>query len=162
MKGFFLTAILVVSFSTAFSQHTAKDLFFELGGPGIVSLNYDMRFTAREDGIGGRIGVGGWSYKNDYERFGRLFIPAGLNYLFGKDGKHYFELGAGLTYVQVLDTHPDPSVNGLFDRSFGHLTFGYRLQPANGGFSFRVALNPLFGHGVILPYYAGVSFGYKF
>jgi hypothetical protein len=52
--------------------------------------------------------------------------------------------------------------DGNFDGSFGHLTFGYRLQPADGGFTFRAAVVPIFGQGGFVPYYAGLSFGYKF
>src|SRR5687767_15330605 len=52
--------------------------------------------------------------------------------------------------------------SGLFENTFGHLHFGYRLQPAKGGFMFRAAIIPIFGDGDFIPYYAGVSFGYRF
>jgi len=34
---------------------------FELGGPGLASFNFDMRFSPREDGFGGSIGFGGFN-----------------------------------------------------------------------------------------------------
>jgi len=36
------------------------------------------------------------------------------------------------------------------------------LQPQNGGFTFRAFINPIFGEFGFIPYYGGVSFGYKF
>ena len=84
---------------TAHAQAPAKAVFFEIGGPGVASLNYDMRFTKSESGIGGRIGFGGFSIGSAGERTTAIFIPIGINYLLGKDEKHYFELGGGVTPV---------------------------------------------------------------
>lgn len=130
-------------------------VFFELGGPGIASFNFDTRFTGRNDGIGGRIGVGGFHIDDE----GAVFVPVGLNYLIGKDTKHFFEVGAGFTYV---DYSSDVNDDGIFTSNFGHLTFGYRMQPKTSGFSFRAAIVPIFNKHGFLPYYAGVSFGFKF
>ena len=85
-----------------------------------------------------------------------VFLPIGLNYLLGKDGRHYFEIGAGATPVFGNDG------DGTFSNTFGHLLFGYRLQPIGGGFTFRAFLCPIFGDGDFIPYYVGISFGYKF
>lgn len=134
----------------------AKSVYFELGGPGLASFNFDTRFSARQDGIGGRIGIGGFSIDGS----SAIFVPIGLNYLLGKDGKNYFELGGGVTPVFVSDDLADDDDN--FSGTFGHLTFGYRLQPRNGGFTFRAFISPVFAGGFFLPYYGGVSFGYKF
>ena len=38
----------------------AKSMYFELGGPGIASFNFDFRFGKRQDGLGGRVGFGGF------------------------------------------------------------------------------------------------------
>ena len=135
----------------------AKSIFVEIGGPGVASFNYDTRFTKRNDGIGGRIGIGGFKIAD----VRAIFVPAGVNYLLGKDNRNFFELGAGVTFVSIKDRYVYDD-NDVFDGTFGHLSFGYRLQPANGGFMFRAAVVPVFGHGVLLPYYAGVAFGYKF
>ncbi len=138
----------------------AKAVFFEIGGPGVASLNYDMRFTRSERGIGGRVGIGGFSIGTAGERTTAIFIPIGVNYLLGKDEKNYFEVGGGVTPVIIKDDYYSSSDN--FSSTFGHLTIGYRLQPKEGGFFFRAAINPVFGKGFFWPYYGGVAFGYKF
>ena len=126
----------------------AKSVIFELGGPGLASINFDSRFSKKEDGIGGRIGLGGFSVDGE----GIVFVPVGLNYILGKDNKNYFEMGAGVT--PVIGTGNDNN----FSETFGHLLFGYRMQPANGGFTFRAFINPVFGSGFFMPYYGGVCF----
>ena len=148
--------LLVVAFfmNTAFSQ-SAKAVYFELGGPGLASFNFDTRFSKKEDGIGARIGFGGFNI----DGVGAVFVPVGVNYLIGKDGKNYFELGGGVTPVISFDNNTSSDV---FTTTFGHLNFGYRLQPKEGGFFFRAAINPIFGKGFFWPYYGGVGFGYKF
>lgn len=139
--------------TAAKSQKAAKSMFFELGGPGIASINYDMRFQNKEDGLGFRVGLGGFSVDDASV----LFVPLGLNYLLGKDGRNYFEVGGGITAVSAND-----EIDGSFGTSFGHLNFGYRLQPANGGFLFRAGIVPVFSSEGFIPYFAGISFGYKF
>jgi hypothetical protein len=153
-KTFTLLCFIFAATSAIKAQSAAKTVFFELGGPGLASINYDMRLNKKEDGLGFRVGVGGFSIDDASV----VFIPVGLNYLLGKDGKNYFELGGGITAV----TGNDGSNDGTFSTSFGHLNFGYRLQPANGGFLFRAGIVPLFSKDGFIPYYAGISFGYKF
>lgn len=151
----FFTMHASAQMTTSESTGTAaKSVFFEIGGPGLASVNYDMRFNKKEDGLGFRVGVGGLGI--DGETI--MFFPVGLNYLLGKDGKNYFEIGGGATLVSAKSSSSDDA----FTSTFGHLNFGYRLQPKNGGFTFRAAINPVFGNGFFFPYYAGVSFGYKF
>jgi hypothetical protein len=153
------TAIIVLAFvlcaGTAGAQ-AAKSIFFELGGPGLASFNFDTRFTNKEDGIGGRVGVGGFGI----DGASIVFVPIGLNYILGKDSKNYFEFGGGITPVFVSGDFTDDGDS--FTGTFGHLTFGYRMQPLNGGFMFRAFISPVFGKGGFIPYYGGVSFGYKF
>ena len=138
----------------------AKAVFAEIGGPGVASLNYDMRFTKSESGIGGRIGIGGFSLGSDGESLTAVFVPIAVNYLLGKDGKNYFEIGAGVSPVFLSENVSND--NEELRSTFGHLNIGYRLQPADGGFFFRAAINPVFGKGFFWPYYGGIAFGYKF
>lgn len=138
----------------------AKAVYFELGGPGLASINYDMRFTRSESGIGGRIGFGGFSLGSGTDRTSVVFIPIGLNYIMSKDERNYFELGGGITPVLVNETYSGTSDN--FRSTFGHLNIGYRLQPKDGGFFFRAAINPVIGKGFFWPYWGGIGFGYKF
>ncbi|RYF87076.1 MAG: hypothetical protein EON98_01670 [Chitinophagaceae bacterium] len=147
--------ILFFALAFCFCQHCfsqAKSVYFELGGPGLASINFDTRFSSGEAGFGGRVGIGGFSIDGE----GAVFIPVGLNYIVGRDKRNYFEIGGGVT--PVIGTGDV----GDFSETFGHLLFGYRMQPVNGGFTFRAFINPIFGKGFFLPYYAGLSFGYKF
>ena len=162
MKVFITLFVFAFCSHASFAQSNAKAVFFELGGPGVASINYDMRLSGKEDGIGFRIGIGGYSISDGYnDKTSALFIPAGVNYLLGKDGKNYFEFGGGITLVSISD-RSNYSGDGTFSTSFGHLNFGYRLQPKNGGFLFRAGIVPIFNKYGFIPYYAGVSFGYKF
>lgn len=145
-------ALLLIQFNTV--AQSAKAVFVEAGGPGLASFNFDTRFASKEDGIGARIGVGGFNIDGE----GAVFIPLTLNYIIGKDRANYFELGAGATFV------PSSSAvaNGPFKNTSGHLNFGYRFQPERGGIFFRATINPIFGENFFWPYYGGISLGYKF
>lgn len=155
MKKLILFFVLLLGISQMGKTQAAKSVYFELGGPGLASFNFDTRFSKKEDGIGGRIGFGGFSIDGD----GAVFVPMGLNYILGKDSKNYFELGAGVTPVFISSGNTG---DGDFTSTFGHLLFGYRMQPKDGGFTFRAFINPIFGEFGFVPYYGGVSFGYKF
>lgn len=160
MKKTVIALLISISFyDTAFAQ-AAKSVYFELGGPGLASFNFDTRFSNQKDGIGGRIGIGGFSLDNETA----LFVPLQVNYLLGKDNKNYFELGAGATFVSYNSQYNDD--DGTFENSFGHLYFGYRRQPVDGGFLFRAGITPIFnitsGNNFFIPYYFGISFGYAF
>ncbi|WP_155975785.1 hypothetical protein [Daejeonella oryzae] len=136
----------------------AQNVFVEVGGQGLLfTANYDSRFGNRRDGLGGRVGIGYISADGD----NATTIPVSLNYLLGK-GKHFFEIGLGAT---VLATGGDED-SFLFDDNnsnvIGTMSFSYRLQPVDGGFSFRAGLTPIFNGDFFLPYYGGLSLGYTF
>ncbi|RYE36154.1 MAG: hypothetical protein EOP42_04420 [Sphingobacteriaceae bacterium] len=164
---FILSTIFVLSISQTKAQQTidsgtgrAQNFFIELGGQGIVlTANYDTRFSNKRNGIGGRAGIGYLAVDGD-----RLTtIPIGINYLLGK-GRSFFEVGIGATYVGAS------AGNGgvLFDSGdsdsqvLGTMSFSYRLQPIDSGFSFRAGLTPVFNSNNFIPYYAGLSLGYTF
>jgi len=155
MRKIVLLLTLATALSTAAFSQAAKSVFFEIGGPGLASFNFDTRFGPKEDGFGGRVGIGGFKI----DEVGIVFIPVGVNYLLGKDGRNYFEIGGGVTPVIASDEDAD---SDNFSSTFGWLNFGYRMQPAEGGFTFRAFITPVFGSGFFIPYYGGVSFGYKF
>jgi hypothetical protein len=156
MRKFTFLIVSLFVLQVVSHAQAGKAVFFELGGPGLASINFDTRFTGKQDGIGGRVGVGGFSVDGN----GIVFVPIGVNYLLGKDDKHYFELGGGFT--PTFASGDDVDDDGKFTTTFGHLMFGYRLAPAEGGFTFRAFISPVFGKGFFIPYYGGVSFGYKF
>ena len=162
MKVITAVCLFIFCYYNSTAQTNAKSIFFEIGGPGLASFNYDMRLSGKEDGIGFRAGIGGFSVNNNNDdKATAIFIPVGLNYLLGKDGKNYFEFGGGVTIVSISESAGSSS-DGTLSTSFGHLNFGYRLQPKNGGFLFRAGIVPVFNKYGFIPYYAGVSFGYKF
>jgi hypothetical protein len=150
--------------STILLAQAAKDIDIELGGPGLASINFDTRFTKGEGGIGGRIGFGGFSFRTDDGSGARehttvIFLPIGLNYLLGKDERNYFEIGAGV--APVFASNSAISTEN-FSSTFGYVEFGYRMAPKKGGFTFRAFVCPIFGSFGFIPYYGGLSFGYKF
>ena len=152
MKKYF---IILFGKITVSQTSTAQSVYAELGGPGLASLNFDTRFSKTNGGFGGRVGVGGFSIDGS----GIVFVPVGLNYLISKDNRNFFEVGAGVTPVFGSGDLAD---GDNFSSTFGHVLLGYRMQPADGGFTFRAFISPVFGSGYFIPYYGGVSFGYKF
>ena len=155
MKKLLFLLLITSTFNfSSQAQSAAKAVYAELGGPGIASINYDMRFKKEQAGLGFRVGVGGFAIDGSSV----IIVPVGLNYLIGKDEKNYFEVGAGFTYLGGKDDYS----SGNFSSSFGNLTIGYRLAPANGGFFFKAEITPVFGKGFFIPYYGGIGFGYKF
>ena len=52
--------------------------------------------------------------------------------------------------------------DSVISESFGHLIFGYRFQSLNDGFTFRAFACPVFNSIDFIPYYGGISAGYKF
>lgn len=142
------------------AQTAAKALYVELGGPGIASINYDMRFSKSEKGFGGRVGIGGFSIGTKEERGTVIFVPLAINYIMTKDDRKYFELGAGITPVILKETSSNNNEN--IRSSFGHVNFAYRYQPKEGGVFFRAAITPIFSKSFFWPYYGGLSIGYKF
>jgi hypothetical protein len=135
-------------------QPPAKVVYAEVGGPGLLSINYDMRLTRSNAGFGFRAGFGGWSIKESK----LVLVPLGLNYITSKNNRDFFEAGAGTTIV----SNSNKDATGAFKHSFGFLNLGYRKQPAEGGYFFKANLVPVFGSGFFWPYYAGVGFGYTF
>ena len=135
------------------TQSAAKVVYGEVGGPGILSINYDMRFSPTNDGFGFRAGFGGWSFKE----LKLLYFPVGVNYITSRNNRDYFEGGAGTTFVS--SSFPSDKI---FRSTFGFLSLGYRKQPAEGGYFFKASIVPVFGKGFFLPYFAGVGFGYAF
>ena len=152
--------ILIFTFAIAAFQfasaQSAQSLYLELGGPGIASINYDLRFSGREGGLGGRIGVGYSKFVSNGSSV--VYLPLGINYLVGKEKGHYFEIGAGVT--PVFNSSPDG--DSAISETFANLVLGYRFQPIGSGFTFRAFICPVLGNGIFVPYYAGLSFGYAF
>jgi len=132
-----------------------------LGQGGLVTFNYDMRFTESADGPGFRVGLG---YVNLGQFQGYTF-PVGLNYLQGRNGK-YFEIGIGATYgkIGIIDKFDNEA------RLAGNMFFGFRYQPEDRGLNIRAGLATFVGNikrpeqeneAFFIPL-PGISFGYTF
>lgn len=149
-----------------------KAIFIEAFGQGLqASVNYNMRLMlGAQDGIGFRVGVGGIftctaNADAGNEMKGVLAFPIGLNYLMGKN-KSSFEAGLGLTphYADtVIDSPTNPEIieeNGW--GANGYLNVGYRFQPPDNGFMFRLNWTPVISSTGFLAQNFGVSAGYSF
>jgi hypothetical protein len=127
-------------------------IYLNLFGEGnLLSINYDRRFKNQNDGWGWHAGIGGLVLSED--NFTEINLPVGINYLIGKKG-NFLELGlnesiifdkltqpaggeADLTNLYGITIH---GTNSLWSLTSG--TIGYRLQPKNSGFCFRVGILP--------------------
>ncbi|MBK0382102.1 hypothetical protein I5M32_03940 [Pedobacter sp. SD-b] len=137
-------------------QKRAQNVYVELGAQGLLfTANYDTRFNKKRNGIGGRVGLGGFGGGGT----GLFTVPVSLNYLLG-NGKNFFEIGLGATYAK-LSANDDFLFGDGGTTVFGTMAFMYRLQPIKSGFSFRGGLTPIFNSNGFFPYY-GLSLGYTF
>jgi hypothetical protein len=144
-------------------------IYVELLGNGLIySVNYD-RLISPSTGfrVGfGYIGIsGGTDADGNSISASLLTIPATFNYFIGSiDSRGMMsssklELGLGIVFV-----HAGASYGGLSGGGSGiggTATIGYRLQPWDGGFVFRIGFTPVFVLSDFLPY-GGLSLGYSF
>lgn len=138
-------------------EKRAQNVFVELGAQGLLfTANYDTRFGNRRNGLGGRIGIGFLSIDGSSV----ITAPVSLNYLLGK-GNKFFEMGLGATYLGF-----NGAEESFFDQEestvIGTMSFMFRYQPVESGFSFRGGLTPIFNSDFFIPYYFGISLGYTF
>jgi hypothetical protein len=157
MKVFVSAAFCFLLSYCSRAQNTIA-IYAEAGGPGIASLNLDTRLSKRNDGVGIRVGVG--YYRHDFRKkfYNATNIPIGINFLKGRKGKNFIELGAGITPVIASDSVKYENMA----TTFGHILIGYRYQPPSNSFSFRIFFSPVFGNFGFIPYYGGASLGYSF
>jgi hypothetical protein len=166
MKKIIAILFVFIGADTVLSAQRSSSVFVELGGPGLASINYDSRFGNKEDGFGGRVGIGAFGLRSvptanqgqSNTHATVIYIPVGVNYIMGNDDRNYFELGAGVT-AAITNAH---FRKDDFTSTFAHVLIGYRVEPEEGGITFRVFLSPAFGSFGFIPYLGGVSVGYKF
>src|SRR5690554_5779451 len=93
---FVISFVMLVAFGVRAQDDPTRSVFVEVGGPSLVySFNYDFRFDKRNLASWGlRVGVGGYKLTDE----SLLTVPVQATRLFGS-GKHYFELGAGFTFI---------------------------------------------------------------
>jgi len=172
-----LIGILLGGSNSVFAQPQSNvvnsSIFAEVGGAGIMfSINYEKRFNPESVfGLGARGGIGFLSANEEkldpvdnfyyYKPGTALTLPVQLNYIFGKEGiPHSFEVGAGFVYstkkMKILNLQTEK-----LSEFMGALSFMYRLQPAQGGFTWAIGFTPLVGKKYIQPSGA-VRVGYNF
>ena len=149
------------------TSYCRSAIYVEGLGQGVLySANYDYRLTPN---ISLRAGFTSWSVP-----FPIIFavgelkftgFPIMVNLLTGKETSH-FELGIGVVpgilSFQGKEVFFGTEVNGEpITILLGTATIGYRAQPRDGGFVFRIGLTPLFtfkGAGMT----GGLSLGFAF
>lgn len=158
------------------NQKSTKEIYSELGGPGVMfSINYDSRFKpGQRTGLGFRAGLGFTLYDQDsrivtpqgtyyeYKTKTLYTFPLALNYVLAKpNSPNMLEVGVGATVFSQKASILN--YNGYKEGRFlGHLSFVYRRQPIEGGFSWRVGFTPIINpDGDIFPF-AALGFGYTF
>ncbi|QDH79684.1 hypothetical protein FKX85_11810 [Echinicola soli] len=179
MKKTLLLLVIAGLFTSVKAQEYSsptRSVYAELGGAGLVySFNYDFRFdNNRLDSWGIRVGAGGYAFDDK----SLLTIPVQINRLFGRNN-HYFEIGAGATFVNFRKTGYDYDNNGnsveteskewhfILDVGetpsvMGTLNFGYRRIPDEPGVTWRANLTPVFNGDGFWPLFAGIGIGYAF
>jgi len=131
--------------------------YVEIAGNGLLyTVNYDRYFTPQISGRVGlmRAGVSGVSL---------TAIPLTANYFIGSGGSK-LELGVG-PQIFIVGIDVEGGEFAGFDEEgaaiAGTATVGYRYQPRDGGFVFRIGFTPSFSQFGFLPW-AGLSLGYSF
>jgi len=138
-------------------ERTAVNSVFAEGlGPGLAySLNYERTL---ENDFGLRVGVSylsvGASLSSGSGTIdasaGFLSIPVVASYLGIASGNNVLELGVGgiFTHASGSGSGFGMSASGSGNLFLGTAVIGYRRQPVNGGFMFRVGLSALVGKGL--------------
>jgi hypothetical protein len=151
-------------------------LYLEGFGNAILySINYD-RFISPNMSVRigfEYIGLSGGTVDNgdgttSTESASLMMIPATINFFVGSHDKNgqmgssKLELGAGLVYANAGASFGGASASGSSIGITG--TIGYRFQPSDGGFVFRVGWAPtyLFSPFSYFFPFPGLSLGYSF
>jgi hypothetical protein len=135
-----------------------NSFFLEGGGPGLLySINYERRI---ENDFGLRIGVSYQSFSASASSGGStssasaafVTVPVIASYLGIRSGNHILELGAGGTAIYASGSASGTGIaaSGSGMTALGTAIIGYRRQPLEGGFQFRVGLEALMGKGLAL------------
>jgi hypothetical protein len=164
MKRISLVLVCILAAGSAFADpmrpasrsdsEADNSIFVEGGGPGLLySLNYERRL---EQDFGLRVG---FSYTSLSGSAGStsasaafVTVPVIASYLGLRGGNHILELGAGgtMVYANGAASGTGMAVSGSGMGGLGTVLIGYRRQPVEGGFQFRIGLEALIGKGLAL------------
>jgi len=144
-----------------------NSIFVEGGGPGLLySINYE-RIVENDFGL--RAGISYTSFSASASSGGStasasaaiITVPVIASYLGVSSGSHSLEMGAGGTIVFATGSASGTGIaaSGSGMTGLGTVILGYRRQPVNGGFQFRIGLEALVGKGLSLSNPDPNSFG---
>ena len=144
-----------------------NSFFVEGGGPGLLySINYE-RIVENDFGL--RAGLSYTSFSASASSGGStasasaaiITVPVIASYLGVSSGSHTLEMGAGGTIVFATGSASGTGISssGSGMTGLGTVILGYRRQPVNGGFQFRIGLEALVGKGLSLSNPDPNSFG---
>jgi len=176
-RGLFRSSLIIILFmgtGVSFTNGQVKEdgpvarsaIYIELAGQGLLySVNYEYLLA---DDISVRIGYSQWTISSLFLfTAGELSFtgfPVMVNYLSGS-GSGHLELGLGVMPMKIsLDGHDilfGTDVSNSATLLIGTATLGYRYQPPDGGFVFRIGLTPFFNEKVIAVS-GGLSMGVAF
>lgn len=162
MKSLSTLSLVVLAFfalagSAAAQERTAKNSIYAEGlGSGLTySVNYE-RLVHTDVGV--RAGLSYMSFSSSASAGGAtasssstwLAFPLTASYLGISSGSHALELGGGATVIYTSGSAEamgaSASASGM--TAYGDVLVGYRLQPVDGGFQFRVGFTGLVGKGL--------------
>ncbi len=137
-----------------FAQKNKTAFYGELGGAGLATLNFDIRFHGNT-GLGLRFGVGAGLVTISGK--GIVLLPVEINYLIGKNGNSFLELGMGTTFY-------NGNKNDNLAPTVAFMNIGYRYAPAKGGLLFKVTYMPVISlpDKKFYPLWGGISLGVSF
>ncbi len=134
-----------------------NSLFVEGLGPGLLySFNYERTI---ENDFALRIGTSYMSFGASASAGGAdvveasaslLMVPVVASYLGISSGSNALELGVGGIYLHASAEASGGGITqtGAGSTVWGTAVIGYRRQPVNGGFMFRVGMSALIGKGL--------------
>jgi hypothetical protein len=150
-------------------------IYLDLGGPGLIySLNYDREIIPD---LSARIGISYLSMgasatdgsgNNTSAEFSYLAIPITASYLGIGSENNMFEVGGGPVIMNfsgsglIESDDEDVSAGGSVTTVALTGLAGYRHQPADGGFVFRIGLSPMMTFGAGFLPWAYLSLGAAF
>ncbi len=151
-------------------------IYLEAGGNGgYGSINYDRILRQnRRFKLSGHIGAG-FTYKESFDKATPL-IPVEVDVLIG-EYKNFMELGLGYTAGWAYQRYQSAeATNGTRAQyalrkefvTYGFARLGYRYQPSQSGWLFRLGFTPIFlktgqsVHGFGLSLWGGLSLGRTF
>jgi hypothetical protein len=142
----------------ATSDRTAYNAFYieGLGPGGFYSLNYDRLLG---ENVAVRIGASYYFVEALSAKAHFVHFPLVLSGLIGAPD-HKFEFGIGIVPVYASGAVGGSTYKVYGDgfAAVGTGVLGYRYQPEDGGFMFRVGFTPLFNDKAFLPW-GGLSLG---